>query len=353
MGKLFIDTQVLYELLGFDSNLKVKSTRALSEYIMNRKDVFITSTVISEILVKQRNCEEKVMQILEFVSNPHFHIVNTPVLGFDCTSFISRFSTTTKNELDVDKINEQIGKEVLRSKADYEAEFIEFFVAMAKLYLGLLTCFYIPIQLVEGMRLFQTAIYMQNNLDNIKTELFDSYNADPQKYVQTVFNDSMNTFLSLITGALEDRIKEKTHNSNMRKYVKKVKEYQNEQQPLKILKFVETKDFIEAEFSTDDVVEQKNEILNEIRSKIEEILLNKVGNAYFSEYAMMLFDKWRTSGNKFMKNDISDMIILMSLWEPDSEIITFDDKSYDFLAAKGHPSIALIDRFYSRNRTGR
>jgi len=150
-----------------------------------------------------------------------------------------------------------------------------------------------------------------------------------QKVIELGFDFYENDFFSVKT-----REKDKLFNECKLNYEK----YKD--QPLRLLKWLK-KSLLANQNNCNT---KSTELLKCILSPLQTHNLGK----YYVSYIERLINKWDKSGNKFQKNDICDMIIIMSLNEDSSEIIVFDDNSYDFLKEINHPSINTIKKFYSR-----
>lgn len=331
MGMIFIDTNVLYELIGLSNNSKVNHDE-LQKFINDRNDVYLPYAVIAEILVKNRDSNETLVKIIEYIIKSKFNF------SIDWLSDLMGKGNIPNY---LAKIKVQVN-ELFKEKIEVESDMLIFFLSIVKLYVGFMFCCVFNVPLDEGMSLVRDIILFDNEEVNGKLRLKNAYDENPQKYVANIFNQYVNEFVDKWVDALNEKY---PADKGIKKFTKKVNEYKDvRQQPLLILSLLEGKEW----FDNEDGCLTKDNITKEVRNFIWNVLGNKTTNKYVADYSLRLLDTWRISGNKFKKNDILDMIILLNLSQPNSKIIVFDENSYDFLKELNHPSIMLIDRFYQR-----
>ena len=356
MSKLYLDTNVLYQLLGFSKNSRVKSQEALKQFIFNSEVVYLPSVVVCEILVKYKNNADKLQKILHLINNPPFKIVNSGHCRINLE--LPLFSLVDVNQIKLNLL--QISTEIhilLGSKVFYEVFFTRLFLRVAKIYVAFLICvkFY-GSNFIEPFALCKDIITYNDTEDTEKAMLWDLFVVYLTKdakghdeYLRKVFSKDISLFVEIITSALEERSADK---KDIRVFLSSIEDFIEEEQPLKILRKLEKMKYLDKPERTDDENEDERRITEkDINKQVREYMLSvltKNGNSvHFAQYTMMMLDQWRDGGNKFDKNNVGDMIILTSLDDPDSEMLLFDDNSYNYLQTIAHPSTVLIDRFYN------
>lgn len=78
------------------------------------------------------------------------------------------------------------------------------------------------------------------------------------------------------------------------------------------------------------------------------ILENKGLDPKRIEYMEWILTKMGKQGKKFLKNDISDMLIAVVLKDSDIPLITFDEGMQDFIVKINHISKSYIEKVYTR-----
>lgn len=351
MCKVFVDTNVLYELLGINHNCKV-NTEHFNEYINSLDKVYIPSVSIGEILVHFRNDDSKLIEILKFIGDSKFEVVKSKYFSFDghydmfnLTNEIMIQSNLKNFKLVIDKF--------LEIKVNEESDFMLLFYKISTLHIICLVIHLFEDNLQEQLILLR---YFKEVIDiriAINSQIFSECLTEGYKNNKEAiaarhsFDVSLIMSIEFIIYSLEHlhEYRGKVLSLKHKKLLKKFKKFFNEnakKQPLKILNWLEKK-YIEEKSGTENY--DKLEVYTDMFKDI--LKSHKISN-YYVDYIERMFNKWRVSGNKLEKNDIWDMVVLMSLDDPNSILIVFDDNNYEFLKEKVHKSIEIIDMFYNK-----
>jgi len=84
MKKIFLDTNVLYELIGLSLNKKVRHEELKTFIAETDAEICVTTAVISEILIHNRHDDDKLISILKFIGNARIKKIKSHYIAFPC-----------------------------------------------------------------------------------------------------------------------------------------------------------------------------------------------------------------------------------------------------------------------------
>lgn len=351
MCKVYLDTNVLYELLDINHNQKLDKD-ALLRYINSLDKIYLPSVVISEILIHYRDDDDMLIKILKFIGDSKYEIVMSKYLSF--SGNYDMFNLTDESLIRKYLPNfKRVINGLLETKIREESSFMLLFYKISVLHMIWLICKLFSDDqeqelkflsfFKEGLNIF-IAVY-DMTFNEALTQGY-AYN-DEIHLAKSAFSVSSKMSIDFIIYALENlhNYTNKELSSEHKKLLKKLKRYFNEkanEQPLKVMNWLEKK------YTTESIENAESEKIETFTEMFKTQLSSHGINEYYVDYIMRMFNRWRCEGNKFEKNDIWDMVVLTSLEDPGSILVVFDDNSYDFLKEKGHRSIEIIDMFYKR-----
>ncbi len=344
MNKLFIDTNVLYEVLGYTRNEKVNHNELIS-LINSSEIIYLSSAVIAEILVRYRNNDEKLIDVLSVIGDNRFKKTQSKYMVFPYE--LDMFNLTDKNVIraNLDHFKKQIDV-IMSVKATVEMEFMNMFIAMIEITIATILIWIFETEEERKCRLlrfYKEFILIQKDVlfDNTeKNMLYEAYKKNQEHdFCKSIFDYRLNYLFDNWVSLLEEANPCFFSNIDAKMAKKLNKKIEvNKVQPSLMIQWLESR-------IPDS---QQCLIREEIRELLSMNLYDHNISPIYVEYFIMLYDRICQNGNKFLKNDICDMLILMSLDVPDAEILLFDENSYKFLKSIKSSSVSFIDKYYSK-----
>lgn len=331
---VFFDTNAIYEYLEIDHNSKVNKEDFL-KYIDTISKIHLPTAAILELLVKYRNNDEMLIKILTSISSSKFAIYPTKYLAIKSDFAIFKLKTESDITRNMVKIKEQIN-EFLRAKIADEAKFMLMFYKIISLIIVSLVIQLLIDDDAERINALGQLTAAQKIFYEVSNQLFhefltDAYNDNDEKNMaKSLFDFQVMQNVSFIFYYFEDYNLSEDKKKRLGKLIKKFNEVRN--QPIKVIKQLES------------AYKGEKWYLDQFQYVLKQHNIS----TYYWQFIDAKIQKWCLDGNKLRKNDIIDMIILTTLDEPDSILITFDDGSYGFLKDKKHKSVEIIDLFYNQ-----